>query len=241
MRVLQVPATARQVDGTLRRRLLVNAVVDPDEAAARLPAGLRPHVTERGTVIGCCLLDVVRLRPAGFPARAGVVMRAAAHRISAEWDDASGHTVVGVYVPIRMTDARTAVVAGGRWFPGVHRLARVGMRESGGTLTWSVSARSTDEASFVRVVARPAGRSTGGECSEPVGGTCLTAVVGLSPGRSGGLEAVRMEPDRRTARLVEIDDLASSFLSGFATAARAPAYMMENITVRWAPAAGVPS
>ena len=51
--------------------LLINAVVDPDEAAARLPVGLRPHVTDVGTVVGCCLLDVVRLRPAGLPGRGG--------------------------------------------------------------------------------------------------------------------------------------------------------------------------
>ena len=86
MRTL-LPVAVRQVEGTLRRRLLINAVVDPDEAAARLPVGLRPHVTDVGTVVGCCLLDVVRLRPAGLPAVAGIGMRAAAHRISAEWDD----------------------------------------------------------------------------------------------------------------------------------------------------------
>ena len=162
-------------------------------------------------------------------------MRAAAHRISAEWDDGSGQTVVGVYVPTRMTDARTAVLAGGRLFPGVHHPARVAVRESQGTLTWSVSARSADDPSSVRVAARPASRSTTFECSEPVGGTCLTAVVGLSPGRSGALEAVRMEPDRRTARRVEIDDLDSTFLAGFATAAEAPAYLMEGVAVRWSP------
>jgi Uncharacterized conserved protein (COG2071) len=235
MRTSLAPVAVRQVEGTLRRRLLINAVVDPDEAAARLPAGLRPHVTDVGTVVGCCLLDVVRLRPVGLPPVAGIGMRAAAHRISAEWDDSSGQTIVGVYVPTRMTDARTAVLAGGRLFPGVHHPARVAVRETQGTLTWSVAARSADDPSSVRVAARPAPRSTGVECSEPVGGTCLTAVVGLSPGRSGGLEAVRMEPDRRTARRVEIDDLDSTFLAGFATAAAAPAYLMEDVAVRWSP------
>jgi len=140
-----------------------------------------------------------------------------------------------------MTDARTAVLAGGRWFPGVHHPARVGIRESAGKLTWSVAARSEDDPSYVRVAARPAPRSTGVEFSEPVGGTCLTAVVGLSPGRAGQLEAVRMEPDRRTARSVEIDDLDSTFLAGFATAATAPAYLMEDVAVRWSPEAQVPS
>jgi hypothetical protein len=240
MRTSFAPAAVRRVEGTLRTRLLVNAVVDPDEAAARLPPGLRPHVTEVGTVVGCCLLDVVRLRPAGLPPVAGIGMRAAAHRISVEWDDNSGRTVVGVYVPTRMTDARTAVLAGGRLFPGVHHPARVAVRQSRGTLTWSVAARSADHPSSVCTVARPAPRSSGVECSEPVGGTCLTAVVGLSPGRSSALEAVRMEPDRRTARRVEIDDLDSTFLAGFATAAAAPAYLVEDVAVRWSPAVQPP-
>lgn len=51
-------SSARWVRGVLRRRLLVNAVVDPDEAAARLPICLRPHETPLGTVVGCCLLDI---------------------------------------------------------------------------------------------------------------------------------------------------------------------------------------
>jgi hypothetical protein len=49
-----------------------------------------------------------------------------------------------------------------------------------------------------------------------------------------------MEPDRRTARRVEIDDLDSTFLAGFATAAAAPAYLMEDVAVRWSPAVQPP-
>src|SRR5215468_4819220 len=98
------------IAATIRRRLLLNAVVDPDEAASRLPAGIRPHVTARGTVVGCCLLQIDHLRPAPMPAAAGVSMLAAAHRISAEWSGAAGETVVGVFVPGRRTDSRLAVV-----------------------------------------------------------------------------------------------------------------------------------
>ena len=58
------------IRGTIHRRLLVNAVVDPDEAARRLPVGLRPHVTALGTVVGCCLLEIDRIRPAFLPAPA---------------------------------------------------------------------------------------------------------------------------------------------------------------------------
>lgn len=232
---------ARRVDGTLRRRLLVNASVDPDEAAARLPAPLRPHVTAGGTVVGCCLLDIVQLRPAGLPAVAGISMRAAAHRISAEWEDGAGQTVVGVYVPGRMTDARLAVLAGGRVFPGVHQAAHVRMHEERGRLRWSVAARAAGDPSSVRVAVRLRPHLVEDEGCEPIGGTCLAAVVGVSPRRNGRLEAARMAPDRRTARQVDVDDLDSTFLSGFATAVPGPAYLMEDVAVRWSPDPQVPS
>ena len=119
------------VQGTLRRRLLVNAVVDPDEAARHLPPGLRPHVTPAGTVVGCCLLEIEHLRPGRMPAAIGIAMRAAAHRISAEWENDNGERVVGVYVPERRTDSRLAVAVGGRWFPGVHRPADIVVRDTG--------------------------------------------------------------------------------------------------------------
>ena len=65
------------VHGQLRRRLLVNVLVDPDEAADRLPSGVRPHVAEGGTVVGCCLLDIRELRPSPLPRQVGVGIRAA--------------------------------------------------------------------------------------------------------------------------------------------------------------------
>jgi hypothetical protein len=125
---------SRTVHGAIRRRLLVNALVDPEEAAPRLPPGVRPHVTEQGTVVGCCLLELADVRPAGLPAAVGVDIRAAANRISAEWEDAEGRTFVGVYVPLRRTDSLLAAAAGGRVFPGVHRRVPVEVRADADTL-----------------------------------------------------------------------------------------------------------
>jgi hypothetical protein len=42
-----------------------------------------------------------------------------------------------------------------------------------------------------------------------------------------------MEPADRRARLVEIEDLASTFIGGFATATPAPSYVMQDIAVTW--------
>jgi len=216
----------------MRRRLLINALVDPDEAASRLPPGLRPHVTELGTVVGCCLLELAHVRPARLPAAAGITIRAAAHRISAEWDDGSAEPVVGVHVPARRTDARLAVALGGRWFPGVHGPARVGILATADNLAWRVD---DDHGFGIRVTASTAPNPTA-MASEPVGDTCVSAAIGLSPDRHGRLEAVRMEPDHRSARTVKLEDLHSTFLAKFATARPAPAYLMEDIGVTWTPA-----
>jgi hypothetical protein len=218
--------------GTIRRRLLVNALVDPDEAARHLPVGLRPHVIDGSTVVGCCLLDVDAIRPASLPAGVGTRLRAAAHRVSVEWEDEAGATTVGVYVPVRHTDSRAARVLGGRWFPGVHRRASIELSDDGLCLRWSVTPgdRSTQYGVTVSASITSTSSST---LREPIGRTCLRATVGLSPDHHGALEAARMEPDHRRALQVEIDDLDSGFLAGFTTARRAPSYLMRDVDVTW--------
>ncbi len=217
------------VHGQLRRRLLVNVLVDPDEAADRLPSGVRPHVAEGGTVVGCCLLDIRELRPSPLPRQVGVGIRAAAHRISVEWDRVDGATEVGVYVPIRLTDSRLAVAAGGRLFPGVHRAAEVELTEDASSLSWLLD---DGDACAIRVQAIYDAEGAEDVC-EPVGGTCIGANVGLSPRRDGVLEGARMEPASRRAIPVAIEDLDSTFIAGFTTAKAAPSYVMQDVAVVW--------
>jgi hypothetical protein len=224
--------------GTIRRRLLVNAVVDPEEAARHLPPGLRPHVGAGGTVIGCCLLDIVDIRPARVPASLGAHLRAAAHRISVEWDDDADDAdepTIGVYVPTRHTRSRSATLIGGRLFPGVHRAAAVQLIEDGRRLVWSVAPRVRAADYSVSVTASVTATRPATPC-EPIGGTCLRATVGVSPDHHGVLEAARMEPAHRRAQLVEIEHLDSPFIASFASAALAPSYVMRDVDVVWTPA-----
>ncbi len=222
----------RAMRGTIRSRLLVNALVDPDEAGQRLPRGLRPHVTGQGTVVGCCLLDIRAIRPAWMPAVAGTSLRAAAHRISVEWTDDLGVTAVGVYVPLRLTDARAAIALGGRLFPGVHRRASIELTQDGQRLGWSVLAGDEPGAYSVRADASSRDSSPVASC-EPIGGTCLSATVGLSPGHGGVLEAARMTPSHRHAQPVDLHHLDAAFLASFVTAVPAPSYMMRDVDVTW--------
>jgi len=177
-------------------------------------------------------LDIEHLRPGGFPPAFGLSQRAAAHRISIEWDDETGERVVGVYVPERRTDSRLAVVLGGRWFPGVHKPARVEQRNAAHGFSWSVQG---DAFSIAVDVSDIAGSSADLAC-EPIGGTCIGANIGLSVDSRGALEGARMEPSRRDAQAVTIDALESSFISSFETAEPAPSYLMQDIAVVWTPA-----
>lgn len=232
----QAPNADRAVRGTIRRRLLVNAVVDPDEAARRLPRGVRPHVTSDGTVVGCCLLEIEAIRPAGLPAVMGQRLRAVAHRVSVEWDDGAGETEIGVYVPVRHTDSRLAVALGGRWFPGVHERARIEVSSSGPDLRWS--SEPLDAANLgMRVEVSDCGDVAAGASCDPVGATCLGAAVGVSPDRRGRLEAARMEPSHRDARAVTVDVLESGFIGSFSSAVLSTSYLMRDAEVTWTRAA----
>lgn len=208
---------------------MVNALVDADEAAARLPSGLRPHAVGGKTVVGCCLLELADIRPGGLP-MPGVRMRAAAHRIAVELDGD-----VGVFVPGRLTDSRAARAIGGRLYPGVHRPAAITVDHDGDRLAWSVDPASHDDPPVNVAVSFAAAAAA--DPREPVGATCLAATIGVSPGHDGALEAVRMAPSHRCAARVEIDALDSSFLASFTTAQLAPAYLMRDVAVTWSVAA----
>lgn len=224
------------IRGTIRSRLLVNAVVDPDEAAPRLPEGIRPHVADQGTVIGCCLLAIEAIRPEGIPPLAGQRLRVAAHRISVEWDDEFGATVTGVYVPVRHTDSRAAVAIGGRLFPGVHERARVKVSVSVDSLCWRSDPHDASGLG-IRVDVSYLSGMPPGATSEPVGATCLAASVGVSPNHRGRLEAARMDLSHHDAREVVVEELESGFLDTFATAESATSYLMSDAEVTWERAA----
>lgn len=222
----------RSISGRIRGRLLVNALIDPAEAATVLPLGLRPHVLDGATIAGCCLLELDHVRPSWVPRALGVSTRAAAHRISVEWGDADALTV-GVYVPVRHTDSRLAVLAGGRLFPGVHRRAGIDLARNDGSIRWCVQVPGS--AGFgLEVVATEGDSSTTGRDS--VGRACIDATLGLSPGPDGRLECVEMAPAHRLARPVDVESLDSGFLASFASATPAASYLMTDVDVAWSPA-----
>jgi hypothetical protein len=223
--------TLRIARGHIRRRLLINALVEPAEAARRLPPGLRPHRTEGGTVVGCCLLDIDAMRPDGLPEALGRPLRAAAHRIAVDWTTGDGRVVTGVYVPARHTDAGAAIVLGGRWIPGVHRAARIAITEEAGRLRWSSAPR--DECFALEVAVALPDAAAAAVTEDAVGAVCLGATLGASPGRTGATEVARMQLAHRDACPVVVDTIRSRFLEGFASARITTSYLQRDVVVRF--------
>ena len=218
--------------GTITQRLLVNSWVDPDEVSPLLPSGTRPHVgTNGGVVAGCCMIEIAHARPWPAPRLVGVSLRAAAHRISVEVGPVEQPTLA-VYVPIRHTDSRPAILAGGRVFPGVHVSARIDIASDEQMLSWDVSEadESADRFGIKATAARDGKAAVDCEVADIVIGTTL----GLSPGRRPTqLEAVEMFPARSAAQLVELELLDSAFLSSFHSAVQAETLLMTDVDITW--------
>lgn len=106
-----------QLQGLIRRRILVNYRADPQVLAGLLPAPFRPQLIGGAGLVGICLIRLEQLRPRRVPGWLGLASENAAHRAAVEWDEAGG-TRRGVFIWRRDTDAWLNALAGGRLFPG---------------------------------------------------------------------------------------------------------------------------
>jgi hypothetical protein len=115
-------------------------------------------------IAGICLIRLSGIRPSYVPAALGVSSENAAHRIAVQWEDESGTTREGVYIPRRDSSSWLNRLLGGRLFPGVHHAARFDVRERGDE--FSVRMESADGVARVHVEgslapALPAGSAFG--------------------------------------------------------------------------------
>lgn len=109
---LQLP----QIEGIIRRRLLVNFRVEPEVIQRQLPARFRPKLHAGSAVAGVCLIRLEEIRPAGFPGLLGVSSENAAHRIAVVWEE-NGEPREGVYIPRRDSGSVTIGWPGAGSFP----------------------------------------------------------------------------------------------------------------------------
>ena len=118
------------IQGTIKRRILVNYRADANVIQKILPEGFRPKLHKGSAIAGICLIGLEHIRPKFTPEFVGMGSDNAAHRIAVLWEDESGATREGVYIPRRDTDSTLNHLAGGRIFPGEHNKAHFKIDEN---------------------------------------------------------------------------------------------------------------
>ncbi len=111
------------LQGTIKRRILVNYRADARTIQKILPNGFRPKLHGNFAIVGICLIRLERIRPHFAPEFVGLSSENAAHRIAVEWENVDGETGEGVYIPRRDTDSFINSTVGGTLFPGEHHKA----------------------------------------------------------------------------------------------------------------------
>lgn len=141
-----------KIEGVIRRRILVNFRIDPEVMQRQLPARFRPKLHAGFAIGGICLIRLEQIRPAGLPGLMGLSSENAAHRIAVLWDDETGKTQEGVFIPRRDTDSFLNQMAGGRVFPGEHHAAKFQVAGSGEEIDFEM--KSKDGEVSVRIKAK---------------------------------------------------------------------------------------
>jgi len=138
--------------GMIRRRLLLNYGIEPGVVEPLLPEGFRPKLVGGSAIGGICLIRLEKVRPRGVPGFLGIASENSAHRFAVEWGDGE-KAREGVFIPRRDTDSRLNALAGGRLFPGAHRLSEFSVRDDGRLIEMEVRHGGVP---LVEVVAREA-------------------------------------------------------------------------------------
>jgi hypothetical protein len=180
------------LQGTIKRRLLVNFRADPAVVQKVLPAPFRPKLHRGYALVGICLIRLEKIRPRCVPGVLGLASENAAHRIAVEWTEEWGALREGVFIPRRDTGSLLNRMTGGRVFPGEHHPARFTVADDGRRVDFAM--RSFDGAVKVEVVGQDADTLPATSCfgslteaSAFFEGGSLGYSVTRDPGRLDGL------------------------------------------------------
>lgn len=203
------------IRGLIRRRLLVNYRVDADVMASYLPSPFRPKLHAGYAIAGICLIRLEGIRPRWLPPILGISSENAAHRIAVVWDDASGQTREGVFIPRRDTNSRLNHFAGGRIFPGEHHLADFTVTDAASQIDMSI--RSHDGTMAVELSAQEANALPVSSCFESLAASSSYfegGCIGYSVTRdSCRLDGIRLETDGWQVRPLAVKEIHSTFFA----------------------------
>jgi hypothetical protein len=232
--------------GLIKRRMLINFRIDPDVMVRFLPAPFRPKLYRAHAVAGICLIRLEQIRPAGCPAFLGISSENAAHRIAVEWDDPSGETREGVFIPRRDTGSRLNHLAGGAVFPGEHHLADFRISDDKTRVDFTMKSRDGKVSVQVRGVESDALPSSSCFASLAASSHFFECgALGYSTTRNGlYFDGLRLKTLGWRVRPLDIEEVESRF---FADPARFPpaavafdhALIMRDIPHEWSAAGSV--
>jgi uncharacterized protein YqjF (DUF2071 family) len=229
-----------QVQGVIRRRLLVNFRAHPDHIQPHLPAPFQPKLHEGSAIVGICLIRLEQIRPQGVNLPVGLSSENAAHRIAVRWTDANGVEREGVYIPRRDTGSTLNHLAGGRLFPGEHHQADFEVHDQDGQI--NLSMRSRDGLVAVNIAAHEAdalSATSEFDSLEEASEFFRAGSSGFSATKSGTrLDGLELDASRWAVTPLSVQSVFSSF---FADPTRFPkdavrfdcALLMRDIPHRW--------
>ncbi|HEX8248540.1 MAG TPA: DUF2071 domain-containing protein [Pyrinomonadaceae bacterium] len=228
------------LQGIIKRRILVNYRADAGAIQKVLPRGFRPKLHKGNAIAGICLIRLEHVRPKFAPEFTGIDSENAAHRIAVLWEDASGETMEGVYIPRRDTNSFINSALGGRLFPGEHHRANFAVTENGNRINFSM--KSSDETVSVKL---------SGTISENFPENSVFASLaeasnffekgslGYSVTKNGtNLDGINLEIEKWKVEALDVDFVESSFYNDEAMFPKDSvkfdhALLMQNIEHHW--------
>jgi hypothetical protein len=232
------------LEGVIKRRMLINFRVDSLVMQSFLPAPFRPKLHRGFAIAGICLIRLEHIRPKGLPRLLGFSSENAAHRIAVEWDDPSGQSQEGVFIPRRDTGSLLNHLAGGRIFSGEHHLAKFRVIEEANGIDFSME--SYDKKVVVRVLGREAGALPADSCFSSLDESSAffkCGSLGYSVTRNfRRLDGLQLKTLDWHVRALNVEKVESSFFSDTnyfpaGDAAFDHALIMRNIRHEWHQAA----
>jgi uncharacterized protein DUF2071 len=228
------------IEGTIRRRILVNYRVDPMVIRRILPSRFRPKLYEGRAIAGVCLIRLEHIRPKILPAFIGINSENAAHRIAVLWDDEQGVTREGVFIPRRDTNSEINHLMGGRIFPGEHNKAEFTVQESETEILFSMESRDGEiKVDLAGRISDALPNSSVFPSLSAASSFFETGSLGYSvTGAARRLDGIELETKEWRVEPLKIDRVDSSF---FADEERFPkgsvefdhALIMRNIAHEW--------
>ncbi|MEK7724017.1 MAG: DUF2071 domain-containing protein [Acidobacteriota bacterium] len=129
------------LQGNIKRRLLINFRADAEIIQKILPNKFRPKLHKDKAIVGICLIRLEEIRPKFVPKFLSLASENAAHRIAVLWEDETGKTCEGVYIPRRDTDSFVNATVGGTLFPGEHHRADFTVEQNGNEVDFAMQSK----------------------------------------------------------------------------------------------------